>query len=128
MLQFGPGVDIPGIKNFDTYMAGIVRQLNRLGLSTKSCCDGHENKLPVISFTRETDMETIVKVLTVIGLPKLHIRNHSVSIRVPRIQLLNAAEALSTFSPADLEKDIEELEKRSFLMELERCLSIDGAS
>lgn len=128
MLQFGPGVDIPGIKNFDTYMAGIVRQLNRLGLSTTSCCDGHEKKLPVISFTRDMDMETVVKVLTVIGLSKIHIRNHSVSLRVPRIQLLDAAEALSTFSPEDLEKDIEELKKRSFLMELKRCLSIDGES
>lgn len=128
MLQFGPGVDIPGIKNFDTYMAGIVRQLNRVGLSTTNCCDGHEKKLPSISFTRETDMETVVKVLTVIGMVKIHMRNHSISIRVPRIQLLDAAEALSTFSPEDLEKDIEDLKKRAFLMELERCLSIDGES
>ncbi|TAA72745.1 M20/M25/M40 family metallo-hydrolase [Planococcus salinarum] len=128
MLQFGPGVDIPGIKNFDTYMAGVIRQLNRLGLSTTSCCDGHEKKLPGISFTRETDMATVVKVLTVIGLPNIHIRNHSVSIRVPRIQLLDAAEALNTFSPEDLEKGMEELKKRSFLMELESCLSIDGES
>ncbi|EIM05017.1 peptidase M28 [Planococcus antarcticus DSM 14505] len=128
MLQFGPGVDIPGIKHFDTYMAGIIRQLNRVGLSTTSCCDGHEKKLPAISFTRDTDMETGGKVLTAIGLPKIHVRNHSVSIRVPRIQLLDAAEALSTFSPEDLEKGIEELKKRSFLMELERSLSIDGES
>lgn len=128
MLQFGLGVDIPGIKNFDTYMAGVIRQLNRLGLSTMSCCDGHEKKLPSISFTRETDMETVVKVLTVIGLTKIHIRNHSVSIRVPRIQLLDAAETLSSFSPEDLNKDIEELKRESFLMELERCLSIDGES
>ncbi|MFD1032991.1 M20/M25/M40 family metallo-hydrolase [Metaplanococcus flavidus] len=128
MLQFGPGVDIPGIKNFDTYMAGIIRQLNRLGLSTTSCCDGHEKKLPSISFTRDTDITTVVKVLTVIGLPNVHVRNHSISIRAPRIQLLDAAEALSTFSPEDLKKDIEELKKQSFLMELESCLSIDGDS
>lgn len=128
MLQFGPGVDIPGIKNFDTYMAGIIRQLNRLCLSTSNCCDGHEKKVPSISFTQDTDMATVVKVLTVIGLPKVHVRNQSVSIRVPRIQLLDAAEALSTFSPADLEKDIEELKKQAFLIELERCLSIDGES
>ncbi|WP_422123306.1 M20/M25/M40 family metallo-hydrolase [Planococcus sp. X10-3] len=128
MLQFGPGVDIPGIKNFDTYMAGIIRQLDRLGLSTTNCCDGHEKKLPSISFTKDTDMATVVKVLTVIGLPKVHVRNQSVSIRVPRIRLLDAAEALSTFSPADLDKDIVDLKKRAFLMELERCLSIDGES
>lgn len=128
MLQFGPEVDIPGIKNFDTYMAGMIRQLNRLDLSTTCCCDGHDKRFPSISFTGDTDMNTVVKVLSVIGLPKVYVRKHSITIKVPRIQLLDAVEALSTLSQEHLNMETEELNKHFFLMELERCLSIDGES
>lgn len=109
-------------------MARMIRQLNRLGLSTTCCCDGHDKRYPGISFNSDTDMEKVVKVLSIIGLPKVHVQKHSATIKVPRIHLLDAAEALSRLSQEHLDMETEELNKHFFLTELERCLSIDGES
>ncbi|WP_232214171.1 hypothetical protein [Bacillus sp. SG-1] len=40
-LWFRPGADQPKIGELDTYISGIVRQLNRLGFHTMGSCDGH---------------------------------------------------------------------------------------
>ena len=40
-LWFRPGQEEPKIQELDTYICGIVRQLNRLGFYTNGSCDGH---------------------------------------------------------------------------------------
>ncbi|WKA53180.1 M20/M25/M40 family metallo-hydrolase [Planococcus shixiaomingii] len=124
MLSF----DVPPLKQLDTYMAGFVRQLNRLGLATMYCCDGHGKRLPQIGFARDVDMELVEKVLNVIGVPKWQKRNQNVSLRLERHQLLDLAEILSALSSEMISESIDELSKQLFFKNLEECLLIDGES
>ncbi|OEH86083.1 hypothetical protein BHU72_14235 [Desulfuribacillus stibiiarsenatis] len=48
----GPHDDI---KIMDTYMAGIVRRVNEIGLRTDFSCDGHGTRRPRLSFYNKSD-------------------------------------------------------------------------
>jgi len=55
------------LKIMDTYMAGLVRWLNYIGLSTTYSCDGHNRKAPVITFAQAEGLimfESMLKILS----------------------------------------------------------------
>ncbi|MBM7620032.1 hypothetical protein JOC95_001884 [Bacillus tianshenii] len=127
-LWFRPGQEEPKIKELDTYISGVVRHLNRLGLHTKGCCDGHERRLPSISFADWVDMEQVVKVLQAAGANRIHIRENRITIGTPRIQLLDVTEKLAKIRPHWMNENFEFITKQFFLQQLEECLSIQGES
>lgn len=128
-LWFRPGIDIPKIKELDTYISGVVRHLNRLGIHTLHCCDGHDKRYPRIGFTEGTDIENAVKVLYAAGAMNLRVKHcTTIEMRMPRLQLLDVAEKLASLPLEITEHNLEDMKKNHFLSELEKCLSIDGES
>ncbi|MDN7247092.1 M20/M25/M40 family metallo-hydrolase [Planococcus shenhongbingii] len=116
------------LKEFDTYMAGAIRQLNRLGLTTSYCCDSHKQRHPRIGFVNEVDMEKVKKIMKILGVSRWQIHNQNITLGFDRHQLLDLAEQLSHLSPEMMEESIEEIKKQLFFKELETCLLIDGES
>ena len=51
-LWFRPGQDEPKVRELDTYICGIVRQLNRLGFYTNGSCDGHGRHSASVSIVK----------------------------------------------------------------------------
>lgn len=96
LLQFGKGVQIPHLKDLDTYIAGVVRQLNRMNFNTKSCCDGHSMKYPRISFIEEVDFDKLRKVLNSAGITNIHVHKQTVIFKMSRHGLLDVAEHYPT--------------------------------
>ncbi|MBT2696185.1 M20/M25/M40 family metallo-hydrolase [Bacillus sp. ISL-40] len=127
-LWFRPGLDQPKVRELDTYIAGMVRQLNRLGFYTNSCCDGHEKRSPSIGFTNEVDMEKVIEVLIAAGVPRILTRNRVISLNISRKLLLDITEKLSAIQQDWLEKGIVFIRKQLFLIQLEQLLSIAGES
>lgn len=127
-LWFRPGQEEPMIRELDTYISGIARHLNRLGLHTKGCCDGHERRMPSIYFAEWVNLEQVVKVLHANGISRLNVRNRNVALLVPRIQLLDVAEKLASMQQDWLEEEVEFIRKQFFLKQLEEALSIKGES
>ncbi len=54
------------LKIMDTYMAGIVRWLNYIGLSTTYSCDGHNTQTPVIAFAQSDGSIIFENILNII--------------------------------------------------------------
>jgi hypothetical protein len=54
------------LKIMDTYMAGIVRWLNYIGLSTTYSCDGHNTQTPVIAFVQSDGSIIFENILNII--------------------------------------------------------------
>ncbi|KKB33591.1 M20/M25/M40 family metallo-hydrolase [Bacillus thermotolerans] len=125
---FRPGEEEPKVKELDTYISGVVRGLNRLGLHTDFSCDGHERRHPALGFAEWVDMEKAVEVLQAVGIPKLVVRNRQARLLVPRQALLDAAEKLYVIEKGWLREPAGFLNKQLFLHRLEQCLSINGAS
>ncbi|MFZ3588885.1 M20/M25/M40 family metallo-hydrolase [Bacillus sp. DJP31] len=127
-LWFRPGKEEPKVKELDTYIAGMVRQLNRLGLHTEYCCDGHERQGSMISFAKWVDMESVTKVLCAAGLSRFHTRNRQIRMSSKRQLLLDATEKLNNIQKEWVRKDLEFIRKQLFLNQLEQSLSINGES
>ena len=54
--NFGLSQDLqrpPKVRELDTYISGIVRQLNRLGFYTTGSCDGHEKRSACVYVTKD---------------------------------------------------------------------------
>lgn len=115
------------VRWLDTYIAGAVRQLNRLSFVTGHSCDGHGRRAPVIGFKPGTDMKTLSELLTAAGM-RHRVRNHDIVFREKREFLLDLAEELGRLPEGLRAKDIVEFRKQLLLAEVERCLGIDGAS
>lgn len=124
---FRPGQEEPKVRELDTYIAGLVRQMNRLGLHTIYCCDGHGRQSPSISFAEWVDMEKISTVLQAVGVPSFRISEQRVTFGIPRKQLLDTAEMLAIIAKKWLSAGFD-LNKQLFLRQLEQCLSINGES
>ena len=58
-----PDLQGPPIRELDTYISGIVRQLNRLGFSTMNSCDGHEKRSASVYVTKDASIEKPVEML-----------------------------------------------------------------
>lgn len=125
---FRQGKEEPKIKELDTYIAGVIRQLNRLGLHTAYCCDGHEQRNPAIGFAEWVNMEKASKALHAAGVSKFLVRNRNIKMAVPRQQLLDVAENLNNIEKEWLDEEAAFIKKQLFLHQLEQCLSINGES
>lgn len=127
-----PGIDEPEIQQFDTYIAGVIRQLNRLQFFTTMCCDGHGRRTPYICFDKKGNMELIVNLFYILGIPRVTYREHRthfhMPIRVKRPELLDLAENLSLIQLDWLEKGVNYIEEQLFYNEIETLLSIPGVS
>lgn len=127
-IWFHPGEEAPKVKELDTFISGMVCQLNRLGLHTTYCCDGHDQRMPLIDFAEWVDMECVSKILHVAGISRFTIRKRMVRINMPRQQLLDITEKLHQMQNHWLNEETAYIEKQLFLLNLEQCLSINGES
>ncbi|MFJ5760428.1 M20/M25/M40 family metallo-hydrolase [Neobacillus sp. NPDC093182] len=127
-LWFRPGIDQPKVRELDTYIAGLVRQLNRLGLTTNGCCDGHDKRNSMVSFINTEMKDKASEVLLAAGIPKLRSRNREISMNISRYQLLDSTEKLASIRTEWLEEGIPFIRRQFFLQQLEEVLSIPGES
>ncbi|MDF2788753.1 MAG: peptidase [Neobacillus sp.] len=127
-LWFRPGVDQPKVKELDTYISGMVRQLNRLGFYTNMSCDGHERRMPLLGFIKEVDLEIVAELLLAAGVPRIHRKNREIKLGSSRQLLLDIAEKLSYIRKEWLEYGLEYIKKQLFFIQLEQLLSIPGES
>ncbi|WP_075981816.1 M20/M25/M40 family metallo-hydrolase [Bacillus massilinigeriensis] len=127
-LWFRPGQEEPKIRELDTYIAGVIRQLNRLGLHTNICCDGHEKTRPSIGFAEWVEMDKVSRVFQAIGIGRFFIRNRYIRFNIERKDLLDLAEKLKAIQKDWLMEEIDFIKKQLFLQKLDTCLSIKGES
>lgn len=124
------GLEEPKVFEVDTYISGVIRELNRLGLYTIACCGGHEKRQPHIYFHRETNMEKVMKLFRALRV-NVHLSPsypHRVSLRMNREQLLDLAENMRNVQIDWLEQEEQYIQKTVFLQELEQLLSVSGES
>jgi tripeptide aminopeptidase len=127
-LWFRPGQDEPKIRELDTYISGVVREFNRLGLHTTISCDGHGRQNPLLGFAEWVDMEKVITVLQAAGVKRVNPRRREFRLAIQREQLLDIAEKLHLIQNDWLSNDVEFIQKQLFLPLLEQCLSIQGES
>lgn len=91
------------LQELDTYISGIVRQLERLGYPTVYSCDGHDRQPPKISITKDGNAAQLAELLKVLGTDcrvndqrKPH---DTIYLRTNRASLLELAESLSLVNP-----------------------------
>ncbi|MCA0972252.1 M20/M25/M40 family metallo-hydrolase [Halobacillus litoralis] len=133
-------VDVPGrgrtesigsaliIRQFDTYISGLVKEFNRLGLKTIISCDGHRRRRPHIGFVDEETAEMAESLLRTVGMVKVTQHRRNVRIHVEQKELLDICESLHTLKATDLEKGEAWIQRVQFEQRLERLLQIDGVS
>ncbi|MFC3885526.1 M20/M25/M40 family metallo-hydrolase [Bacillus songklensis] len=131
-LWFRPGEEEPKLRELDTYISGIVRQLNRLGFYTMGSCDGHERRDAHVSIKKGKDIEQLVQMLLALGMRRVYCREGSesyhVSFPLKRNELLDIAEKMSLVEESWLEKGHDYIKERMFYHLLEQLLSIPGES
>ncbi|WP_239984613.1 M20/M25/M40 family metallo-hydrolase [Lentibacillus sediminis] len=131
-LWFEPGQEEPKIEELDTYISGVVRQLNRLGFHTTGSCDGHERRVPHVLVTKERDINQMAELLFALGMKRVYHREQRdyfhVSLHLKRNELLDLAEKMSVIEENWLELGIEYIKEQMFYISLEQLLSIPGES
>jgi len=131
-LWFRPGQEEPKVQELDTYICGIVRQLNRLGFYTNGSCDGHGRNSAYVSITKEKDIEQLVQLFLALGLKRVHYRENTrsyvISLPLNKEELLDLVEKMSVVEDEWLGKGPEYIKEQLFYVELEELLSIQGES
>jgi tripeptide aminopeptidase len=131
-LWFQPGVEEPKVRELDTYIVGIVRQLNRLGLYTCGSCDGNNRGIAHVYMNNEKDVATVVELLHALGVMQFGVPeregNRRIGLPLKQGELLNVAEKLRHIQESWLGKGIEFIKEQMFYVLLEELLSVSGAS
>lgn len=131
-LWFQPGKQEPKVRELDTYISGIVRQLNRLGFYTKGSCDGHGRRAAHVLLTKERGIEPLVQMLLAMGMKRVYYRETEQSYRLnlplDRPGLLDLAERMDAIQRDWLEKGYDYMKEQLFYQLLEQLLSIPGES
>ena len=131
-LWFRPGKEEPKVIELDTFISGIVRQVNRLGFQTTGSCDGHERRMANFSLKKEnTNVEQLVQLFTGLGVKALfrdNRNNYLVKLPLSRAALLDVAEKLSFIEKSWLNEGSDFIEQQLFYLLLENLLSISGES
>ncbi|MGG6431524.1 M20/M25/M40 family metallo-hydrolase [Anoxybacillus sp. D401a] len=124
------GLEEPNVFELDTYMSGIIRELNRLGLRTVFCCDGHGERSPYVCFDERTNIEKALQLLNAlqVNVHLRHSRFHKVVFLTKRERLLDLAEHMRKVQINWLEQGEEYIRKMLFLHTLEELLSVSGES
>lgn len=130
MIGEYPTPDQPYIRNLDTYISGLVRQLNRLRFYTVSSCDGHERGPAYILFTSETNQEQLLQLLSSPSRRGVRASGRPFRISLPLAysELLRLAEKLGTIKVEWMDKGIDFIKEQLFYNNLEQLLKIPGAS
>lgn len=115
----------------DTYIAGMVTQLNRLGCMTEISCDGHDKRSANIGFQTAEGRKKAHVLFDLIELPYHH-HIRQTRLHVNRTDLPTFAEKLSAFTLEQAAQIFEDsnviLSVKEFEVQLETLLSIPGAS
>lgn len=127
-LWFRSECEEPKIRELDTYISGIVRQLNRLGLLTEGSCDGNGRGFAFVQFKRELGMEKVEKLFHILAGGKVRIRDQHAVFCFDRTELPDLAEKMQVIEKGWLDEDEDFLKKQLFFNQLEQLLSINGAS
>ncbi|PJK16178.1 peptidase M28 [Chryseomicrobium excrementi] len=113
---------LPSYK-LDVYIAGIVRQLNRLGLLTCMSCDGHGTKSPYIHFQSNIDALQAEVLFRELGV-KVHVSGASLRFKKKRESLPGIANQLAALTEVPSNK----LTQKKYEETLEELLLINGES
>ncbi len=128
-LWFSPGEETPKVFQLDTYISGIVRQLDRLGIYTNGSCDGHDKRPATIYLLKEEDVEVASKILLAAGVKRVRTQRRQLTLLVSsRENLLDVAEQLNLMKREWLSEEIDFIQKQAFYSMLETLLSINGKS
>lgn len=115
----------------DTYIAGMVTQLNRLGCMTAISCDGHDKRTASIGFQTAEGRKKAHVLFEYVQLP-YRPHNRQTRLHINRKDLPTFAEKLSgiTFEKAAeiFEESNTILSMKEFGLQLETLLSIPGTS
>jgi len=115
----------------DTYISGVVRQVNRLGIQTEYSCDGHEKRKPFLVMPKGDAAKQLIELLNAIGIScrigRENRQHDTVNILIPRKNMLELAERLSNVDK-DWLTSFDTIEEGLFQAELEKLLSIPGKS
>ena len=121
----------PVLRELDTYISGIVRQLERLGFPTVYSCDGHDRHRPHIAIMKDGNADQLAELLGVLGVVCRvnDRRDHDiVYLRTNRASLLDLAESLSLIQPDWLAEGEDFIKEQLFYVMLEELLTVSGAS
>lgn len=115
------------LEAFDTYISGLVVELNRLGFMTVYSCDGHGRRPASIYFMNEVTAKDARILMEGIFQVKVHQRGEEIRIRESRMTLLDMTEVLHELEECSVFKD---KSPGQFLFEkrLEQLLLISGES
>lgn len=131
-LWFCSQEEAPKIRELDTYISGIVRQLNRLGFYTQGSCDGHNRRVPHVLVNNDCNIDKLIEMLLALGMKRVNCRkgsrNTHFSLPFQREELLDIAEKMSTIEQDWVQKGHDYIQEQFFYQLLEQLLSIPGAS
>lgn len=120
------------LRDLDTYISGVVRQLERLGFPTVYSCDGHDRHRPRIAIMKNGSADQLAELLLVLGVAcrvNYNRRQHdTVYLHTNRTSLLDLAESLSLVKPDWLSKGLDFIKEQLFYVMLEELLHVSGAS
>ncbi|RAK14103.1 hypothetical protein B0I26_1346 [Anoxybacillus vitaminiphilus] len=122
-LWFRAGEEEPKVFELDTYISGVVRDLNRLGLYTNGCCDGHRNRRPHIRFDQRTDMEKVMQLWNALQVNMRLRHPYVVTFLTNRERLLDAAEQMRNVHQIGWEKAKNIFGRCCFFILLKSCCS-----
>ncbi|MEK4228195.1 M20/M25/M40 family metallo-hydrolase [Solibacillus sp. FSL H8-0538] len=115
------------INGLDLYMVGVVMQLNRLGLRTALCCEGHQGRLPKLYFHTKVMQKKAAALLKV-----FRIRFGNDELLLQKEGLPRLAQRLAELSPEEIPSLLSphyyEMPQSEYAEMLEELLSIDGVS
>ncbi|MGO4886147.1 M28 family peptidase [Anaerobacillus sp. MEB173] len=131
-LWFNPTYEQPKVRELDTYISGLIRQMNRLGFSTLGSCDGHGRRPAHVMVSKESNIEVLMELLIALGCKRIfkrdHRNNYHLSIHLECHELLELAEKMSQVDESWLEKGYDFIKQQFFNASLEKLLSIPGES
>ncbi len=115
--------------SLDVHIAGLITQLNRLGLTTKYSCSGHNQQLPYIIFAEDVNYETVYKLLSYFGLSikRRPTGQNAINLNCHTEDIPSFAFEIASFAVENMVR-LDELKKRKREQLLEKLLSIPGRS
>lgn len=122
-------IDQIELRSLDVHIAGLITQLNRLGLQTTFSCSGHNERFPKITFHQSADTENLARIFKYLKLNVCYESrlNRGIILDCNTNELPLYALKLSKLELEDLE-NIESTIKRERENLLETLLSIPGTS
>ncbi|AOM83586.1 M20/M25/M40 family metallo-hydrolase [Salisediminibacterium beveridgei] len=119
------------LEHLDFSIAGLVRQLNRLGLTTSMSCEGHSSWLPHIRFVSEEIADRAIPFLQAAGIyAKKSEQNHLKIELLSNDQqvFLDAGLYLAQLQPDDVPASRKSLMQERLEQRLREVLAIPGVS